>query len=113
MPCRPSSPIAGHSSRANQSSASILAASGAIFSSAKRGAFADHQGGFRQAEIEIRRRAHGILPGLARIRLRQRIPQPSAIDGTSRGRSSPAHPPTPLDTIDDIVGEIETSREVR
>src|SRR5262245_59797178 len=38
MPCRPRSPIAGHSSRGNQSSASILAASGAICSSAKRAA---------------------------------------------------------------------------
>ena len=32
MPCRPSAPIAGHSSRGNQSSASIRAASGAIWS---------------------------------------------------------------------------------
>ena len=36
MPCRPSSPICGHSSRGNQSFSSISAASGAILSAAKR-----------------------------------------------------------------------------
>ena len=95
MPCRPSAPISGQSSRGNQSSRSILSASGAMRSAAKLGnAVAQHVGGLAEAEIERlwRIAQHGTEPAWGPLSLsearqsgKQDCSPPSGVNSRSTG----------------------------